>query len=162
MNVTVNRIEENEPRTIARLVEIERQAFGDGGLDAWTLVPLLRHGLVLSLHDGNELVGGAQFIRDWTDPARAYLVGIAVDKAHRGKGLGTAFLAACLKVLEKEGIRVVELTVDPANAPARKVYQDKLGFSVTGERKKRVRSRERPAGHGAQIISGRIQGGGGE
>ncbi len=50
-----------------------------------------RHGKVLALKYGNEVIGGAQFMRDWSDPAKAYLVGIAVDSSFRGKGLGTRF-----------------------------------------------------------------------
>ncbi len=116
-------------------MDIEKQAFGEAGLDAWSLVPLVRHGKVLALKYGNEVIGGAQFMRDWSDPAKAYLVGIAVDSSFRGKGLGTRFLSACIELLKTEGIKCIELTVDPQNYGAVKVYEEKLSFRTVAQRK---------------------------
>lgn len=127
-------IESNDEHIIKRLMEIEKQAFGNAGLDEWNLIPYMRHGRVMALRDDEQIIGGAQFIKDWNDPLCAYLVGIAVDASYRGKGLGTFFLAECLSILKKEGIKSVELTVDPGNTGAIKVYETKLGFVTTQTR----------------------------
>ncbi len=135
MNISVERVTGLDQRAVDRMIEIEGQAFGEGGLNVWTLVPLLRHGRVFALRDAQEIIGGAQFLRDWDDPTHAYLVGIAVDGRYRGRGLGTRFLDECLTVLKCEGIASVELTVDAANAPAVRVYREKLGFDTLEIRK---------------------------
>jgi len=135
MDISVNIIKKNEEETIRKLIKIEKQAFGDAGLDEWGLVPLIRHGKVMALQYRDEIVGGAQFFRDFKNPSTVYLVGIAIDKNFRGKGLGTMFLNECLSLMKSDGIRCVELTVDPANGPAVKVYKEKLGFQTIEERK---------------------------
>lgn len=134
MNIRVDMIKDNDAQIVDRLSEIEEQAFGKAGLNEWTIVPLIRHGKVFALWHEREVIGGAQFIRDWEDPFRAYLVGIAVDKNQRGKGFGTRFLAECLAMLKGEGVNSVELTVDAANRSAAHVYQQKLGFVIVEER----------------------------
>ncbi len=135
MTITIEHVKENNINTVLRLIEIEKQAFGEAGLDEWNLVPYIRHGKVIALWADNKIVGGAQFIRDWDDVSRAYLVGIAIDSAYRGKGLGTSFLAKCIELLKAEGIKYVELTVDSDNTGAVNVYKKKLGFVTTGNRK---------------------------
>jgi ribosomal-protein-alanine N-acetyltransferase len=135
MNIRVDMIRDNDAQIVGRLSKIEEMAFGKAGLNEWTIVPLIRHGKVFALWHEREVIGGAQFIRDWKDPSRAYLVGIALDKNQRGKGLGTRFLAECLVMLKGEGVNSVELTVDAVNQPAAHVYQEKLGFGIVEERK---------------------------
>lgn len=135
MDTAIEIIKINDARTVARLMEIEKQAFGEASLDIWTLVPLIRHGRVLALIYGGEIAGCAQFVRDWENPAKAYLVGIAVDEKHRGRGLGTLFLAQCLETLKNVGIKSVELTVHAGNLAAVRVYEKKLGFRVIEDRK---------------------------
>jgi ribosomal-protein-alanine N-acetyltransferase len=135
MNIHIEKIIERDDGIIRQLKRIETQAFGEAGLNEWMLVPLIRHGRVFALFDGQRIIGGAQFVRDWDDSARAYLVGIAVDRDERGKGLGARFLSGCLDELRSEGVGSVELTVDAANAPAVSVYREKLGFETIGTRK---------------------------
>ena len=130
MDFVVEKLTEHDIATADRMTEIEAQAFGEGGLNIWTLVPLIRHGRVFALRDGQQIIGGAQFMRDWEDNSRAYLVGIAVDARYRGKGLGTRFLGECMDSLKHEGVKKVELTVDAANVPAVRVYREKLGFDT--------------------------------
>ena len=135
MDIKVSVIKDNDAQIIEKLKAIEKQAFGEAGLDEWNLVPFIRHGKVIALWCDNKLVGGAQYIRDWDEPSRAYLVGIAVDGSCRGQGLGTRFLGESLALLAAEGIKCVELTVDAQNHGAVKVYGEKLGFVTIGTRK---------------------------
>ena len=135
MDITFEQMAGQNAAAAERMIEIEAQAFGEGGLNIWTLMPLIRHGRVFALRDGQQIIGGAQFMRDWEDNARAYLVGIAVDSQYRGKGLGTRFLGDCMDALKREGVTQVELTVDAANKPAVRVYREKLGFDTIEVRK---------------------------
>jgi len=134
MDYEVNIVKRNDKEIITRILEIEKEVFGDAGLCSWSLIPLIRHGRLMTLVYFDQIVGSAQFFRDWEEPGRVYLVGIAIDKNHQGKGLGTLFLKECLDKLRKEGINKVELTVHPKNYIAKKIYMDKLGFRIFEER----------------------------
>jgi len=134
LSLEISVVRKNDTNTVSCLVEIERNAFGPNGLSEWEIVPFIRHGLVIALKADGKVIGGAQFLRDWSHPDHAYLFGIAVDPAYRGKGFGTRFLSDCCLKLKEEGFKNVELTVDAANLPAVKVYKDKLGFETVETR----------------------------
>lgn len=120
-----------EPAIIARLVEIETEAFGSGGLTVWNLEPLIRHGRVYVYKLDNEIVGLVHYMLDWDRPQKTYMVGVSISKESRGKGIGAKLLTESFVALSKENIEEVELTVDPKNLAAVKLYESKLGFSVT-------------------------------
>lgn len=134
MSFNVINIKNNDENKITRIKEIDRQAFGDAGLDEWFIVPFFRHGMVLALRYQKEIVGSAVFLRDWDSQNQAYLFSVAIDSGYRGQGLGTRFLKECFSIIKKEGIRHVELTVDPSNHQAIKVYKEKLGFKTIEQR----------------------------
>ncbi len=57
---------------------------------------------------------------------------VAVLPDYRGRGIGRALLLAAMGYLWNRGCRVIELTVDTANADAHRLY-DALGFVETGQ-----------------------------
>ena len=120
-----------DPEIIARLVQIETEAFGAGGLTVWNLEPLIRHGRVYVYRLDNEIVGLVHYMLDWDRPQKAYMVGVSISKQSRGQGIGAKLLSESFEALSKETIEEVELTVDPNNAAAVKLYESKLGFLVT-------------------------------
>jgi Acetyltransferases len=119
---------------LERLVQLETEAFGIGGLNEWHLVPFIRHGRVFITRLNQEVVGSIQYMLDWENRRKAYLMGVSIDKRLRGQGSGTKFIKKSLQVLAGENIEEVELTVDPRNAAAIRVYEDKLGFTVVNTR----------------------------
>lgn len=124
-----------EAAVISRLVELDREAFGSGGMNEWHLVPLIRHGRVFAGRREGIIVGSIQYMLDWNDFKKAYLVGVSVCQNWRGKGIGTELLMESFQQLAQQGIKEVELTVDPANTGAVKLYETKLGFIVSEFRK---------------------------
>ena len=120
-----------DPKIIARLVQIETEAFGPGGLTVWNLEPLIRHGRVYIYRLDSEIVGLVHYMLDWDRPQMAYMVGVSISKESRGQGIGRKLLNESFEALSKENIEAVELTVDPANLAAVKLYEGKLGFLVT-------------------------------
>ncbi|MDR3602937.1 MAG: GNAT family N-acetyltransferase [Desulfosporosinus sp.] len=120
-----------DPEIIARLVQIETEAFGQGGLNVWHLEPLIRHGRVYVYRLHNEIVGLVHYMLDWDRPQKAYMVGVSISKELRGQGIGAKLLKESFDALAKETIEEVELTVDPNNLVAVKLYESKLGFLVT-------------------------------
>lgn len=113
---------------LRRLVQLEREAFGVGGLNEWHLVPFIRHGRVYAIRKNEDVVGSVQYMLDWDSPCKAYMVGVSVAKEVRGQGLGTELIKKSLQALANENIDEVELTVDAANVAAIRVYEGKLGF----------------------------------
>ncbi len=123
----VEEIERVDPELISRLAELEAKAFGDGGLNEWTLPVFIRYGRVFILKDKDEILGIAQLIRDWNDQKTAFLVGISLKSSKRGRGLGNFFFRTILARLLADGIERVKLTVSPENHAARRLYEG-LGF----------------------------------
>ncbi len=119
---------------IQEIVKIEADIFAEAGLNLWNLVPLIRHGRVFYIEDKGKAVGSAQYMIDWDDHKKAYLVGISIAANYQGKGYGTKLLGDSMEMLAEEGIRTVELTVAPENAAAIEVYKRKHGFEIVGHR----------------------------
>lgn len=118
---------------LRRLVKLEADTFGTGGLNEWHLVPLIRHGRVYIAKENQTAVGLIQYMRDWNRPHRAYLSGVSIAREARGRGLGTKLIRASLQALGPDDIKEVELTVAPDNKAAIRVYE-KLGFATKGLR----------------------------
>lgn len=73
--------------------------------------------------------GGMQFVC-----GEGYLDNVAVAPQHRGKGVGTAVVAALLGYARAHGGAFVTLEVRPSNAPALALYRG-LGFVQAGRRR---------------------------
>ena len=58
-------------------------------------------------------------------------LGMAVARAHRGRGVGTALLAGCLDQARRLGRRAVSLSVEDGNVTARALYE-RHGFVPVG------------------------------
>ncbi|WP_425060282.1 Mycothiol acetyltransferase [Sporomusa carbonis] len=129
--ITIERVQTVEPQLIKRLVQLETEAFGIGGLNEWHLVPLIRHGRVYIARKNFEVIGLVQYMLDWQIPRRAYMFGVSVAKEVRGQGVGTKLIDKSLRELAGENIEEVELTVDPDNVVAVRVYEGKFGFVAT-------------------------------
>jgi ribosomal protein S18 acetylase RimI-like enzyme len=81
---------------------------------------------------GNELVGWADVAPiDIPECAHRGVLGMGVSASHRGAGLGSRLLDACLSHAPRSGIEKVELTVFASNARAIALYR-KHGFTEFG------------------------------
>ena len=128
MQLKVTVLKSNSKEIIDKLIEIESEAFGEGGLNQWGLVPMIYHGLVYVIWLDKEPVGLAEYMRDMEDIKKAYLYGLAISKRYQGKGFGSQLLDYSLMDLSKRRIKKVELTVDPNNQNAVYIYHHKFGF----------------------------------
>lgn len=128
------RVFPEQKEILSQIVRIEYDAFGYGGLNEWGLLPLVRYGRVYCLKDKDRVLGSIQYMLDWNDPEKAYIVGLSIDANIRGKGFGTKLMSETIDILAKDGIRIFVLTVDPDNSVAVAVYTRKLGFIITAQR----------------------------
>lgn len=121
------------PDVVRQITNLEREAYGEHGLGTpWTLVPFMRHGLVIVCREGEEIVGVVEAMRDWREPGRAYIFGLCVKADRRGQGVGTKLFGRLLGVLREAGFRSAELTVAADNEVARRIYRDTFTFEETG------------------------------
>jgi ribosomal-protein-alanine N-acetyltransferase len=115
----------SDRQLIAKIVEVEEEAFGEAGVDLYTLPPFILFEAVYALFIDGELGGVAELVRSW-DTRTVLLWGFAIAPQFRGRGYGTRFLEAVLDDLPG-GVEEVRLTVSPANVAARRLYES-LGF----------------------------------
>lgn len=131
MTISFQAIENPGVKDISNIIQIEREAFGDGALNEYVVVPLLRYGKVFAAVDEEgDAIASAYFMCNINDVSEAYLVSVAVLPAFRGQDVGTELLRFAMEELKAFGITQVRLTVDPANFTALSVYREKLDFTV--------------------------------
>ena len=101
---------------------------------------------VRAVYDGEEMVGFVMY--GWDEEEGCHcLARLMVDKHRQGKGYGRAATEAVIERLRAEpGCRQIVLSVNPANAPARALYES-LGFRKTGE-----------VSHGEEVLRLRFEG----
>ncbi len=116
---------------IKELTFLEEDIFQRGGLNEWTLPVFIRYGRVYVLEEKGEIEGVAEFIRDWNDTKRVFLVGFYIRQDRRRKGLGKFFLKKIIELLKKEDVRDIRATVSSANEVALMLYE-KSGFVKAG------------------------------
>lgn len=116
-----------DPQMIFKMAKLEAESFGSGGLNEWTLPVFIRYGRVFMLQDEDDILGLAQFIKDWNDEKTVFLVGLSIQPSVRGRGFSRLFLSGILGHLKGERIELVKLTVSNENIKALQLYQG-LGF----------------------------------
>lgn len=131
-NITVERITEFNTQLIDELTMIEAEAFGDGGLNRWTFPVFIRHGAVYVLKCGGKICGVTDIIKSWRDTGLAFIVGFAIKEGERSKGYGCRLLDELIEGLRNDGIKRIQLTVDPGNESAIKLYS-RFGFKVIAD-----------------------------
>ena len=134
MDLSYRRIDASDANVLGHLLEIEKQAFGDTALSLYEVVPILRNGRVYAAYDETRICAAVYFLRNFDDPARAYLMSVGVKQKYRGTGIGPALIEFALDDIKKTGVKSVALMVDPANYQALSVYREKLGFNAVENR----------------------------
>jgi ribosomal-protein-alanine N-acetyltransferase len=125
-----------EPATLRdapRLAQLHGASFHRGWGEGEFEAMLSEHNtLVHRLRQGRKIIGFA-VSRIGADEAE--ILSIAVDAAHRGRGLSRHLLVTHLGHLAGRGVRAIFLEVEENNHPARKLYE-RAGFVVVGRRER--------------------------
>jgi len=124
-------IEPATGRDAPRLAQIHAASF-HRGWDEGEFERMLaeRNTLIHLLRMGRKIIGFA-VSRMAADEAE--ILSIAIDAAHRGRGLSQQLLLTHLGHLAGRGVRKVFLEVEENSQPARRLY-DRAGFAVVGRR----------------------------
>jgi len=96
------------------------------------------HARLMALADGRVI--GALFIERMAHPVNRHIatLGMAVERSWRGRGIGSALLAAALRWARSAGVEKVTLEVYPSNEAAVALYR-KFGFAEEGRLERQSR-----------------------
>lgn len=125
----LKRIIDAKGKILDEIVELEKEAYrGRGNVDLWILKALIRYGLVYILIEDDEVVGIIEYMKLY-DENSVFLYGMAIKEKYRNMGLATKMLVETEKILKKDGVLEIKLTVDPKNEIACGIYQ-RAGYDV--------------------------------
>lgn len=120
-------IKARDKKYIEQIIEVEKEAFGEsGGVDEWILKPIIRYGKVFVLIIEDEVIGIAEYIRDF-DGDEVFLYGFSIKKEYRKCGYGKKLLEKSIEVFRENKIKKIGLTVALGNEGAIELYK-KMGF----------------------------------
>lgn len=115
-----------------QIADIDAQAFGSDGISVFNLSQFTRSGAVFCLLAGDCVVAETVLLRNVHDDG-AVVFGFAVDNARHGQGLGSIMIQHLIKTATASGIAYLELTVNPENLAAKRLYIEKAGFYKKAE-----------------------------
>jgi len=124
-------VDDFDVKLIKELTLLEKEAFGRGGLNEWTLPVFIKYGRVYILEEKGKVLGLAELVKDWNDQKLVFLVSFSICRNKRGQGLGDFFLERIIQLLKEEYVKVIRITVSSHNKVALKLYK-KLGFTEIG------------------------------
>ncbi|MGL6115224.1 GNAT family N-acetyltransferase [Cetobacterium sp. SF1] len=120
----------SDKKYIDEIMKNEKEHFEDNGAaDLWLIKSFIRYGkLYILVNENDELLSVAQYMQVF-GKSEVFLYGFSTVKKYQRKGYGQKLLLESEKLLSKEGIQSIKLTVDPQNIPGVNLYI-KLGYKV--------------------------------
>jgi len=136
LNIKCRIINSFNDELIERLKELEIENLGKGAaINEWQIPVIIRYGRLLVAENYNgKIIGVCEIIREWKEKSVAFIHSFYIIKEYRRKGIGRKFLSFTLEVVKRENFSSIELTVDPENFAALRLYKDH-GFMVSELRK---------------------------
>ncbi len=117
----------DDTEIIKGILDLEKATFGaNGGVDIWTLKPLVRYGKVFVLMEGDLVISAIEFIHKF-DSKEVYLYGVSTRKEFWGKGCAKELIDKSTKYFIENGMERISLTVAPENSRAVGLYK-KIGY----------------------------------
>ncbi len=132
---SINLLENSDVNEIDEILSYEEKIFGEGAIGMWNIKPFIKYGLVFVLIEYNKvnkksiLVSVSEIMNSFEE-SKSYLYGFFTFEKYTKKGYGNTLLSFIKEYLIiKYNINKIELTVDPNNINAVKLYQ-KLDFEI--------------------------------
>jgi len=116
------------------VVAVENEVFAHEAMPAPTFVQfgeIYRKTFLVAV-ENDQVLGYVLVSPTGFDPERGLVIAIGVKRDAQNRGIGRALMERVLAESEALGMSDVELTVDPDNEPARRLYES-LGFHQVGE-----------------------------
>lgn len=122
-------VKSEDREKIEEILEMEEGSLGvNGAIDIWTLKPLVRYGKVFAMVEEGSVVSAGEFMQK-VESREIYLYGVSTRVGYWGRGYAKKLLEKSEEYFSKRGMEKINLTVDPENTRAVKLYK-KLGYSI--------------------------------
>ncbi|MCL4385323.1 MAG: GNAT family N-acetyltransferase [Actinobacteria bacterium] len=122
---------------VLKIKKLEIENLGEvSGINEWVIPVIIKYGKLIiaikkakqQINNGEDLIIGVnELIRDWDNFNCAFIHSFYIKKGFRNKGIGSILLKKSIEILKKDNIKKLELTVDPKNQTAIRLYE-KFGF----------------------------------
>lgn len=117
-------IKDPDFKTLEEIVKIEQDSFeGNGNVDLWIIKALVRYGLVFIIKEDNKIISIVEYMQSFNQKS-VFLYGISTLKEYRFKGYASFLLEKTEEYLKKLDYSSIELTVDPKNEVAIRLYKN--------------------------------------
>jgi len=136
-NILIKEVKNFDLNFVLEIKKLEIENLGKiSGINEWVIPVIIKYGkLIIAVKNDknpnnnkeNLIVGVNELIRDWNDINCAFIHSFYIKEGYRNQGIGTILLKESIEILKKENIKKIELTVDPKNYAAIKLYE-KFGF----------------------------------
>jgi len=140
-NIVIKEVKDFDPDFILEIKKLEIENLGRiSGINEWLIPVIIKYGkLIIAVQKAEPasenkkdlIVGVNELIRNWGNKDIAFIHSFYVKKGFRNKGSGSLLLDKSIEILKKQGIKKIELTVDPQNLTAINLYK-KFGFINAG------------------------------
>ncbi|MCL4418258.1 MAG: GNAT family N-acetyltransferase [Actinobacteria bacterium] len=138
-NIIIKEIKDFNLDFVLEIKQLEIENLGEAsGINEWIIPVIIKYGkLIVAVKkddfmqkSSRELIIGVnELIRDWNDFSRAFIHSFYIKEGFRNKGTGSLLLGESIKILKRDKIKKIELTVDPQNISAIRFYE-KFGFKL--------------------------------
>lgn len=128
MNIEFYRPGPNDWETLIQVAAIDQAAFDVDGVSVFNLSQFARCDAIDCLKVNGKVLAEAVVLKNNFDDG-ALIFAFAVLEEFQGKGYGTLLLEHIKKRYREQAVTYFELTANPENAAAMKLYITKGGFS---------------------------------
>lgn len=139
-DISIKVLNDINPDVTLKLKKLEILNLGlDASINEWIIPVFIKYGKVIvavksgecGLKEGEKIIAVNELLRKWEDPETVFIHSFYVKKSFREKGIGSLLLKESIKILKEEKVKNIELTVDPCNLQAIKLYE-KFNFKKAG------------------------------
>jgi ribosomal protein S18 acetylase RimI-like enzyme len=134
--IFVKHVKDPDPGLVEALCRMEVGNLGqEAAINQWVLPVIIRYGkLFIAVNNKDNLIGVCEIIRSYPIPSTAFIHSFYIDGKFRDKGIGKILLEKVLDELKSDLFKEVQLTIDPDNRAASRLYRS-FGFKKKGTRK---------------------------
>ncbi len=138
-NISIRVLNDINPDITLELKKLEISNLGRiASINEWVIPVFIKYGKVIvavknsssGLEEKGKIIGVNELLRKWDEPETVFIHSFYVKKSFREKGIGSLLLKESIKILKEEKVRKIELTVDPKNLLAIRLYE-KFNFKKT-------------------------------
>ncbi len=137
-DVFIQEIDDFDWELISRIEKLEKRNLGSGAsINRWVIPVIIRYGkfiIAKKSKNGSDIIGVCELIRNWAVKNKVFIFSFYIDRDYRKKEIGKKLLQKVINILKDENFKEIELTVDPENKAAARLYRG-FGFKRINFRK---------------------------